>query len=200
MPKKLIIFLLILGLISAAIIYLSSKQKGDCLRLTCLSMNTLNQYRLKDLYEEGRNSYRALYKNGDDRLRVEVRSQTSLEEAQNYIQTQITRIKGVFEVAAAPYPGEVTNEIVCAEEFKPIYSTKTQSGIPISYFSGFLNQRMVMGSCTADQLTYHNVVAMFYCPNQKQFFQIELIVPKDIFEKQTEKYQKTVDSITCKNR
>lgn len=168
-----------------------------CQRLSCLSLKDNNKYKIKEVYEENKYIFRALYEKDKTLLRVEIRPNSSLEEAKQTIQTQLARTKGLFEDAAAPYPGEISDVIACGQEYKPVYSEKAQNGIKISYFAGFVNDRLVFGSCSNDQAVYHDTLAIFYCQKQKKFYQLELIVPTKDYQTHTKEYNQILDSISC---
>lgn len=169
-----------------------------CKHLTCISLADNNKYKIKEVYEENKYIFRALYEKDKTLLRVEIRPNYSYEETKQAIQTQLARTKGLFEDASAPYPGEISDVIACGEMYKPVYSEKVQNGIQISYFSGFVNDRLVFGSCSNDQAVYHDTLAMFYCQNQKKFYQLEIIFPTKDYKTHTKEYNKILDSIACK--
>lgn len=170
-----------------------------CQRLACLSIKNAEQYKVKKIYEDNQYTYRALYTKEDVLLRVEIRNNYSVQDSDQFIQSQIARTKGTFEDAAAPYPGELSDIISCSDEFKPVYSTKSKNGIQFTYFSGFVNDRLVFGSCVNDQAKYRDTLVMFYCNGQKKFYQLEVITPnKGVTVKDTQG-QEILDSISCNN-
>jgi len=171
----------------------------SCQGLACLSLENRDQYKIEKIYEESKYLFRALYKKDNILLRIEIRPNSSSEEAEQAIQTQLVKIKGLFGDAASPYPGEISDVISCNEEYKPVYSTKQQNGIQVSYFTGFVNERLVFGSCTNDQIAYHDTLVMFYCDKQKKFYQVEIIVPHQDYLSSPEKYQQISNSIACRN-
>lgn len=161
-------------------------------------MTNLNQYRLKEIYQDDGAIYRALYFDQNNLLRVQVQSRISEPQSQQYRQAQIVRMKGLFANAASPYPGEISDEIACGEKFIPQLKYLQAKNLEIAYFTGYLNQRLVFGACTEDQAIYHGFLAFFYCPKQAQFFQLELIAPKEDFFRSPGKYEEMLQSISCK--
>lgn len=199
MEKKIKLFLFLIILIFASLSGYLIYSKLTCQRLACLSFTDSDKYKIKELYEENKYIFRALYKKGNILLRFEVRPNTSSSEAEQATQAQLSIIRGLFEDAAAPYPGEISKIITCSQKYKPEYLVKQQNGIKISYFTGFVNERLVFGSCTDDQAVYHDTMAMFYCDTQKKLYQLEIIVPRKDYQAYSNKYQKILDSIACKN-
>lgn len=186
------LFVLIFGLLVYT--YLSKSQK-ECKRLNCLQMKNLEKFKVKDVYQDDRAVYRALLFEGNDFLRVEVRSNMQENEAGKYIDAEIVRMKALFQNTASPYPGEISDEIVCGEEFKPVFKTTQQNNIRIFYFTGFLNERLTFGACTKDQAVYKGVLARFYCSKQKQLFTLELITSN---EDKNKDFLQTLFSVGCK--
>lgn len=132
-------------------------------------------------------------------LRTEIRPNSSLEETAKAIEFQIARTESVFEDAAAPYPGEISKVISCGAGYKPVRSMGGTSNFPITYFKYFVNERLIPGSCTNEQIAYHDTLAMFFCKKQKKFYQIEFLVPTKEYEINQKEYQSVLNSITCKD-
>jgi hypothetical protein len=195
---KYVYFIIFIFFAAGVFAYFSSQQKS-CQKLSCLVMKNLDQFQTKEVYQDDPKTYRALLWFDEDLLRVEVNSAIANDEAEKQIQAQITRMKALFEKAAAPYPGEVSDVIQCPEEFRPIFGTTNQNNLQISHFTGFLNSRLVFGACTADQVIYQAVLALFYCPEQKQLFQLEIIAPAEKFKASPEKYNQRLKSLACKD-
>lgn len=181
-----------------AIFFILSQKGTFCTRLRCLSMKNLQEFTVQEIYQDDGGIYRALLARDDDLLRVDVRSGISRAEAEQSIQAQITRMKALFESAVSPYPGEISDEIVCGEEFIPVFEQSEINSIHISRFTGYLNDRLVIGACTKDQAFYKGVLVLFYCPDQAQLFQLELIAPKEDFLASEDKYQDMLVSIRCR--
>lgn len=172
--------------------------KPSCSTLECLSMNDLDNFRVKEIYQKDSDIYRALHSKDSDLLRIDIRSNISEPEASKRIQVLITRMKALFENRASPYPGEISDEIACGEEFKPVFAEEKINGIQVSYITGYLNERLVLGVCTEDQVFYKEILALFYCPETNQLYQLEIIVPKNSFMENKDKYLDMLYSISCK--
>lgn len=195
MRKKVLVgFIVSVAIVASVTFFLSIK---SCKRINCLTLLYKQDYKLDKIYEENNYVYRALYKKDKDLLRVEVKSNLSAVDADQAVQVQITRTKGIFEDAAAPYPGEISDVISCGDQYKPTYLSKKINGIDISYFSGFVNDRLVFGSCVSDQAAYKDTLAMFYCGNQHKFYQIEIITPRQDYEKNPKNNESVLESLGC---
>lgn len=187
-------FLLLTGII---FIFLTLRLR-TCQKLNCLFFKGRENFHLKELYQDDKNIYRALFFDKNDLLRVNIQSQIDSSSAEKYIQGEITRMKALFANAVSPYPGEISNEIVCGKKFTPNLTTIKTNNLTISYFTGYLNERLVFGACTEDQALYRGILALFYCSKQNQVFQIEVIVPKDEFSRSPQKYQEMLRTISCR--
>lgn len=161
-------------------------------------MEGLEEFQIRDVYQDDNNSYRALLSRNDEYFRVDVRSQILPDEAEKFIQGQITRMKTLFEKSSSPYPGEISDAIECAEDFKAVFGDELINNLQVSHITAYLNQRLVFGACTDNQAVYRGILALFYCPKQKQLFQIEVIAPKEKFIASPERYRKMLLSLNCK--
>jgi len=193
---SLVILFLILLLVAGYLIY----KRSSCSKLECLSMQGLDEFNIQEVYRDDEDIYRALLSRDDDLLRVDLRSNISEVEGKSRIQAEITRMKALFENAASPYPGEISDEIACGEKYKPVFFEEEINGIQVSYFTGFLNKRLVFGACTDDQADYQGILALFYCPNLSQLYQLEIIAPNEKFSKSPEVYKQMLESISCREQ
>lgn len=139
----------------------------------------------------------ALLERDNDLLRVDITSSVAKEQANRLIQTRIAKMKALFENATSPYPGEISDEIVCDKRFKPTFTSEGINGIPVSYFTGYLNSRLTYGACTEDQAVNKGIMTLFYCPAQRKVYQLELISEKDRFIKNEADYLRIIRSIQC---
>jgi len=194
--KKASLVILCLIVVSA-VMFLIYKDR-PCTKLECLSMEGLEGFKIQEVYQNDDNIYRALLSKDNDLLRVDIRSNISESEGKSSIHAQITRIKALFENAASPYPGEISDEIECSDEYKPVFSEEMINGIQVSSFIGFLNDRLVLGACTADQAVYRGMLSLFQCPNLNQLYQVEMIAPREKFSEQSEGYKNMLQSISCR--
>lgn len=161
-----------------------------CHRMSCLMVPESASWKLTDVYEETQGStYRALYthpigiKEKNAFIRVDVRDHIDTETAVDYIHGRIAGMKALYENIRSPYPGLLSNEIVCDSEYKPTYSSfATKQGVVIEEIVGYLNDRMTFGSCQKAEAKYKGVMVMFACFEKQQLYQIEFIVPNEDFD------------------
>jgi len=195
--KKIVFF--IIAIIFFALLFLLFMRMFSCQRLTCMSVNNLNNFKMKTIYKESDDSFRALYTNGDKLLRVEVMSQMNQFTAGQYINADIAQIKGLFTDALAPYPGVASNTITCGIKYQPYFGQiTTVNKLNVSYYIAYLNSNLTYGSCNDAQIIYKGISAYFYCPKNKQAFHLEIIAPRKEFESAPKDYLKRIESVKCK--
>lgn len=177
--KYLITVCLLVFFVPAIVGYLVFQRSGRCARIQCVSFLDKNQYALSEIYEETPNAFRALFRHGSIMLRVDVRSNTSPSDAQILTDGFLAQTKGLYENTRSPYPGDVSNEIVCSKEFIPQFATAIVDGVHVSHFSAYLTSRLTYGACVADLASYKGTTATFYCPGRRQLMIFEWMVPKE---------------------
>ncbi|MCL4364071.1 hypothetical protein M1328_02420 [Patescibacteria group bacterium] len=161
-------------------------------------MTNLNTFKIKNIYQEDKNDFRALYSSKDDLLRVEVKSNIDQATADQYITANIAQIKGLFTDALAPYPGVVSDTVSCGQKYQPTFGqTTNKDGLEINYLIAYLNTNLTYGSCNDAQIVYKGFAAYFYCPKNKQAFHLELIVPRKTFESSPKTYEDLLKTIKC---
>lgn len=172
--KKNKIFLLVIIFILSAIYVVFGKP--GCIKLDCLSSNALDGYKLAEVYTDEKNKYSALYQKNDWLLRAEIIPDISKSDAEKLIYSQITRIKAQFENSRSPYPGEISDEIVCDNKFKPEFRD--------GYIIAYLNNRLTYGSCIEGENVYRSIEVWEYCDSQQKLYQLEFIYPLDKFKEE----------------
>lgn len=191
----LIIFLSVLG-----IFFITQKPpppESLCDNLRCISIDKRQLYTRKELYADTPQAYRALYSSPTHTLRIEVTKITD-EQSNKELTAAITRLKALYEKAPAPYPGEISDAIICDPEYIPSFREATSTGkVRLSYFTGYLNNRLTFGSCSADQAVNKGILAYMYCPTNTLLIKLELIQPTAVFEDAPLETEKQLFSITC---
>ena len=175
-------------------IYIS---KFRCRGITCIKSPLINKYSLSEKYEDSKVVFRALYIYKDTFIRVNIVSNIEKTNAQKEIDSRVVKMQNLFANAASPYPGEISDTVVCTEEFKPILKTFKLDNEDYPYFTGYLNNRLVFGSCVEDQLKHEGLLGIFYCPTQRKLYQIEYIRPKNQTSDKNE-FLNFISSISCK--
>lgn len=163
----------ILFIIAAMSIRLSQSPDSLCSNLQCIRMLHRDDFLQKELYMDSPTTYRALYQSNARMLRIDA-THTPNESSDAELTAAITRMKALFEKAPAPYPGDISDAIVCDPAFAPTFHEIQNGQTHISYFEGFLNSRMIFGSCSVDQAVYTGIAAYTYCPKQSLLLRIEL--------------------------
>lgn len=175
MSRRLILTVIIIFLISLTALYLYPRQV--CPRLSCISFPEQKDYRLSEIYDAKNHLFQALYEKGPDLLRVEITSQVSESQADKILNEKILRFKSLYETAPAPYPGEISDRIVCPIEFSPVFSQIKAVNTNVTTISAYLSPRLTYGACSADSAQYRSRIAIFHCPKRNQLVQLEFISP-----------------------
>lgn len=198
MSYRLKLFILLI-LVSCAIagFFVFSLRMFVCLEFSCITFKGKNQFIDKKLYENTEKAYRALYKDGNKILRIEMYSQVSPEQAQKFNEYKTMQLTSLYENAQSPYPGAISDEISCDKKYKPVFKQLKTDSMNMRYYSGYLNDRLQYGSCISDQLKYKSSGAMFYCQTQKKWYQLELITP---ISQEVDDGLHLIKSISCVNQ
>ena len=189
---KKIIFIIFLFLFGFFIIFI---KKPSCQGYFCLSFKDINKYKIKELYEDTDKAYRAIIKNGDLIIRLEVYQNINSETAKKFNQYKIVQMEGLFENIRSPYPGAISDEIACEQKYKPKVQNMNKNGLDKIYFSGYLNDRLQYGSCIDEQNIYKGYTVLFYCTDQYRWYQFEIIGP--INRLSDRDYLLIIESISC---
>lgn len=167
-----------------------------CSNLDCITLANKHKFIRKETYSETEQSYRALFSSGSRRLRIETNRMNS-ESAESELTAAVTRVKALFEKAPAPYPGEISDAIICDPDYIPSFTDTTVDATRIRYFTGYLNNRMTFGSCSKDQAVYKGIVAFLYCKKASLLIKLELFQPVREFEEQAKEIETQLLSLTC---
>lgn len=188
----------IISIILFVLLFLLFGKIFSCRRLSCVSMDSLSNFIVKDIYQENNKAFRALYNDKDNILRVETITQQNQFVADQYINSDISQIKGLFTDALAPYPGIASNTITCGKEYQPSYSKiVTESKLTVTYFIAYLNNNLTYGSCNESQAVNKGISVYFYCLKDKRAYHFEMIAPRKVFESSINDYVNMVKSIKC---
>ncbi len=177
---KLYFFILILVCLLAVVGIIVWKTRFTCSTYECLVFPEKNLWKIQTVYEKDSNVFRGLLERPDYFVRLErVSLLQQQQSADNLTKIRLMQIQGLFDTAQSPYPGVITDRIVCADTYKPNPDIlTTASGVGITYFSAFLNSRLQYGICTDDQIVYKVYTALFSCQQTDDWYSVELIVPK----------------------
>ena len=114
-------------------------------------------------------------------LRIKAVEGIDKKSARVLVDNEITTINALYGAALSPYPGQISNEIVCDERFMPKFSTKQIGSLNYSYFSLFATERFTYGACSEDLISYNAILAWTYCNQKNAFYQFEFFSPEENF-------------------
>lgn len=190
LPKLILIIAIVVFVLFLARSFMS------CKNISCINIAGITSYKIDTIDQDDNEGYKAIYKNSDNILRVEIVKNIDEQQAEQIIRARVTRLKGLFSDAPAPYPGMVSDKIVCDRKFVPKFYQKDVNGNNISYFTGFLSSRMTFGTCTEDESIYKGLYVLFHCPAQQKMYQLEFIGPKNEFNE--DQNIESVSSLRCR--
>ena len=197
LPTKLAVFVPVVSLILVGIfIWIKHHPSSLCNNLSCIHIQNSSSYHLQDIYADTATAYRALYTSSNGYIRISVQK-ANAQNAKKYLDASVLRMKALFEKAPAPYPGDISDAIVCDPLFEPTYQTITTTHGVIQYFIGFLNNRLTFGSCSKDQAVYKGIMAFTFCPSHSLNIQIERILPVEKFATDEDTITTQFLSFTC---
>lgn len=133
-----------------------------------------------ETYEDTPQSWRGLFASTDYRIRLEKIAGVAPEVATEFTKIRMMKLQGLFEQARSPYPGVLSQEIKCTKPYIPEEKQMTtSSGIAVTYFIGYLNNRFQYGTCLNSQMTEKAYGALWYCAKHRAWYELEVIVPMD---------------------
>jgi len=196
--RRKIFLLLIISIIFFGIFLAYEYSYLLCNRTSCISLNSINTWREQEIYENNYSRYRALLTASGYLIRIEKNSNLSKEDAENLILVDVMRKKGLFDDVVNPYTGEISNKISCENRYKPDAQIISTDDLKVTYYSGWLNNRLQYGACLDNQLIYKVYNALFYCLDQRTLYHLEFIVatkdkPEDSY------FLNQIQSIKCQN-
>lgn len=168
---------------------------ASCDRLSCIRITGSQTWKESAVYEHTNTSYRALL-NGDHlTIRVEKYSPLSAYDAALLTKVDGMKILGLFDDARSPYPGDISDRITCDKSLKPTIAHLQANGADITYYAGWLNNRLQYGTCTDTDLPYIAYNAYFYCPEERADYHLEFITARE--NKNDGSYLSLIRSIRC---
>lgn len=97
------------------------------------------------------------------------------EQARKVVGDKSAILEGQYETRDASYLGEVTREISCPAEFKPV-KNPVKSRFSMLNYQIYSTKSLTYGVCAKDLIAYRAFLGFFYCAG-KGMFQIEVFVP-----------------------
>jgi len=148
-----------------------------CSQLSCISITHLAPFQKQEVYESTRKTFRAVYTTASGLFRIEKQASLSSSDAETLTKATVMTIQGLFANARSPYPGPLSDEIVCDNKFKSEPELYTTDSTAMTTLIAYANSRLQYGSCIDDQILYKGYIAMFYCKNHASWYKAELLIP-----------------------
>ncbi len=148
-----------------------------CEKISCITIPMLPPKPDIELYENSRDSYRALYKGGHEKIRIAVYHTKDANTAELRNQATIMKIDSLYENARSPYPGTLSDVISCENKYKPKPFIFQSIDSTMTLYKGYLNNRLQYGTCIDNQITQKVFSTLFFCKNHSSWYQVELIIP-----------------------
>ncbi len=114
-----------------------------------------------------------VFKRGEEILQIEKRVDVEPAEADVFINDDITAIQGIFMDSVSAYPGELSNKIVCDDQYKPRHKVFTVSTFVYEYLLLYSTSRFGLGACTKDSIYYKHLIGWLYCFKRKELYTIK---------------------------
>jgi len=171
---------------------------NQCNKISCISTAESSTWQEKDIYEHTKKVFRAMYEAPKYRIRIEKRSQLSQSDATLLTKVETMKIAGLFDRAASPYPGVISDKIICDESYKPEFMLVQNASLNITYYQTWLNDRLQPGSCLESDKKFKSHNARFYCKNEKALYHLEFITRSS--DNHQNDYFATIQTIRCQNR
>ena len=146
-----------------------------CSTLQCITINHLSLTSINTEYESTRKTYRALFNTPYGLFRIEKQSGISKKDADNLTTVTVMTVQGLFDNARSPYPGPLSDEITCDNKFVPTPEVYQTQQTTMTWFSGYVNNRLQYGTCIDDQIAYKGYTALFYCKNNRTWYKAEIL-------------------------
>ncbi len=128
-------------------------------------------------------------------LIISLNKNVNVDMAQRIVNDKIAVLESQYEIRNAPYPGEVTREVVCPEEFKPVKNIIDNQHSMANYML-YSTISFTYGVCAKDLIAYKAFFGLFYCEKRNNLVQIELFVPINN-EKEFNESLKKISTFEC---
>jgi len=180
-PKTTLLILSVLAVLVVAIGGAAGVFVTDCRGFSCIAVARGRHWRIRETYESKGNVWRGMMDNGSDRMRLEVIRGVTQSDADTFTKIRLTTVAGLYDTTLSPYPGAVSATIRCDDMYKPKPQImKTRDGDALTYFTGYLNDRLQYGSCIDSQVAFVSYAGYLYCPKRSAWFSMEVITRKQV--------------------
>ncbi|MBI5614076.1 hypothetical protein HY947_04090 [Candidatus Gottesmanbacteria bacterium] len=195
MARKLLILVLIC-LITLGAIYVI--QKNKCKPWGCFEFEGDTSFLLKETYFTSNTVFRGLFSNDSVIMRIDRRILSKSESPENEFNARVMRFSEMFTKAPAPYPGDISDAIVCPDNMIPEKKEIPIQNGKLTYFLAHYGKRQNFGVCSMVDSAGIGVYAVLYCEKDNELQQVEFF--SSGYTSGEEKYlNKLVQSIWCKS-
>ena len=151
-----------------------------------------NTYLEEFIYEKPIESYNSITLKGnleDNHVRISIYEIEDPSFSEQRINEKVFIINSLYKTILSPYPGQISHQIQCTDEFKPVEVSKKT-------YLLYAGSRFTYGVCSWDLIKYRALMHFIYCPKQNKLYQIELFIP---LEEYYENYADKLIETSCKN-
>lgn len=136
------------------------------------SISVLEGFELEKEVEESDATVYYLKGENSRRLRLEVMTGIDRDSAMVLTEGEIVGIRAIYANALSAYPGEVSHEVECKEEFLPDFRERSTKLTLHRYILVFSTARFGLGACNEDLVRYRHLIGWTYCPEKKQLLHV----------------------------
>ncbi|MBI5422377.1 hypothetical protein HZA44_04560 [Candidatus Peregrinibacteria bacterium] len=122
------------------------------------------------------------FEKGETALKLKVIRNIDEPEAKKVIDGKILTIEALYGNEMSPYPGMLSNEIVCSQDMTPKRQETGNGELRITYFVASLTNRLSYGNCVESETPSKAFIAWVFCPAKREYRQMEWISPKKDFD------------------
>lgn len=133
------------------------------------------------------------YDNNEKKLNIEKKNNISESEANNFIKDELIKIESAFSSSPSPYPGRITNEIICDKD--KLLQIKTNEN-NLRYITTYSNSRFGVGVCNEDEIEYHYLIGWIHCSNNQELYTIRYFLP---IKENREELENFYNNLECIN-
>lgn len=135
-------------------------------------------FTVSETYIDTPEQFQALYHSAGHKVRVDIRRPMGRHEAASLIAQRIHSMKSLYDPRLSPYPGDLSNEIMCPEPYLPTFGSRETPDVHIQFAQGLATKRLTFGACADDLIVYRGLIAWYWCSASQTVVQLEAMVPK----------------------
>lgn len=135
-------------------------------------------------------------KNEKIKLRLSIIKNINYDKFSKTVAYEKTMINSVYDRTRIGYPGIISKEIICSEEFLPLFDKEETKNIISENMLYYVNQREIIGGCSWDTISSRTIKSYVYSKNKDIMFIIELFQHYDQTEQQLDDIDKNLKEIS----